>query len=194
MIESGCQTHTEHVSRQGPAHGLSSWRLEPGLLGSPRRPPPDPGQGGTAILDRMRVLGIDLGSRRIGLALSDPDATIAYPLAALERRGTKRDLVALAALIREHAVERVVVGLPIHLNGRHGPEAEAAERFARALGRATELEVDLIDERWTTVEAERALREMGLTGKRGHKRKQHVDAVAASILLRTYLARGIPTS
>jgi RNase H-fold protein (predicted Holliday junction resolvase) len=53
--------------------------------------------------------------------------------------------------------------------------------------------VDLIDERWTTVEAERALREMGMTGKRGRKRKQHVDAVAASILLRTYLARGVPT-
>jgi putative Holliday junction resolvase len=141
----------------------------------------------------MRVLGIDLGSRRIGLALSDPDATIAYPLEVLERQGAKRDVAALAALIREHAVERIVVGLPIHMDGRRGPEAEAAERFAASLGRATELEVDLIDERWTTVEAERALREMGMTGKRGRKRKQHVDAVAASILLRTYLARGVPT-
>jgi len=142
----------------------------------------------------MRVLGIDLGSRRLGLALSDPEATIAYPLSVLERQGTKRDLVALAALIREHSVERVVVGLPIHLDGHSGPEAEAAKRFAEVLARATDLEVDLIDERWTTVEAERALREMGMSGKRGRQRKQHVDAVAASILLRTYLARGIPTS
>ena len=137
----------------------------------------------------MRVLGIDLGSRRIGLALSDPDATIAFPLEVLERQGAKRDIAALAALVQEHAVERIVVGLPIHMDGRRGPEAEAAERFAASLGRATSLAVDLIDERWTTVEANRALREMGQTGKRGRKRKQHVDAVAASLLLRTYLAR-----
>lgn len=142
----------------------------------------------------MRVLGIDLGSRRIGLALSDPDATIAMPLQVLERRGTKQDLAALAALVGEHAVERIVVGLPIHMDGRRGPEAEAAERFAASLGAATKIEVDLIDERWTTVEATRALREMGQVGKRGRRRKQHVDAVAASLLLRTYLERGVPTS
>jgi putative Holliday junction resolvase len=139
----------------------------------------------------MRVLGIDLGSRRIGLALSDPDATIASPFQVLERRGAKRDLAALAALVEEHAVERIVVGLPIHMDGRRGPEAEAAEKFAASLGQATKLRVDLIDERWTTVEAERALREMG---QRGRKRRQHVDAVAASILLRAYLDRGVPLS
>jgi putative Holliday junction resolvase len=139
----------------------------------------------------MRVLGIDLGSRRIGLALSDPDATIASPFQVLERRGAKRDLAALAALVEEHAVERIVVGLPIHMDGRRGPEAEAAEKFAASLGQATKLRVDLIDERWTTVEAERTLREMG---QRGRKRRQHVDAVAASILLRAYLDRGVPLS
>jgi len=138
----------------------------------------------------MRVLGIDFGSRRIGLALSDPDATIAYPLEVLDRRGAKRDVAALAALVSENGVERIVVGLPIHMNGRRGPEADAAERFAASLRKATGLEVDLIDERWSTVEAERALREMGQTGKRGRKRKQYVDAVAASILLRSYLASG----
>ena len=137
----------------------------------------------------MRVLGIDLGSRRIGLALSDPDATIAYPLQVLACKGQKQDLAALSALVSEHGVGRIVVGLPIHMDGRRGPEAEAAERFAASLRAATGLEVDLIDERWTTVEAERALREMGLGGKRGRKRKQHVDAVAASLLLRSYLAR-----
>ena len=73
---------------------------------------------------------------------------------------------------------------------RRGPEADAAERFADSLRKATALEVDLIDERWSTIEAERALREMGQTGKRGRKRKLHVDAVAASILLRSYLASG----
>jgi putative Holliday junction resolvase len=142
----------------------------------------------------MRVLGIDLGTRRIGLALSDPDATIASPLQVLERQGRKRDIAALAALVRDHAVERIVVGLPIHMDGRRGPEAEAAESFAASLARATRLEVDLIDERWTTVEAERALREMGQTGRRGRKRRQHVDAVAASLLLRAYLDRGVPAA
>jgi len=142
----------------------------------------------------MRILGIDLGTRRIGLALSDPEATIAYPLQILERQGRKRDLAALARLVDEHAVERIVVGLPIHMDGRRGPEAEAAESFAAALQRATNLSVDLIDERWTTLEAERSLREAGLSGKRGRKRKQHVDAVAASILLRCYLDRGIPAT
>jgi len=142
----------------------------------------------------MRILGIDLGTRRIGLALSDPDATIAYPLQILERQGRKKDLAALARLVDEHAVGRIVVGLPIHMDGRRGPEAEAAEAFAAALRSATDLSVDLIDERWTTLEAERSLREAGLTGKRGRRRKQHVDAVAASILLRCYLDRGTPAT
>ena len=142
----------------------------------------------------MRVLGIDLGTRRIGLALSDPDATIAYPLDVLERRGARKDVAALAALVAEPGVERIVVGLPIHMDGRKGPEAEAAEKFASSLGQATSLDVDLMDERWTTLEAERSLREMGQTGKRGRKRRQHVDAVAASLLLRAYLDRGVPAA
>jgi len=137
----------------------------------------------------MRVLGIDLGTRRIGLALSDADGTIASPHDVLERRGGARDVAAIATLVRERGVERIVVGLPIHMSGRRGPEAEAAERFAAALAAATQLQVDLLDERWTTVEAERALREMGQVGKKGRKRRLHVDAVAASLLLRTYLER-----
>ena len=137
----------------------------------------------------MRVLGIDLGAKRIGLAMSDAGATIASPHGVLERHGGKRDLTALSKLVQEHNVERIVVGLPIHMDGRRGPEAEAAEKFAAQLADATGLEVDMIDERWTTVEAERALREMGKTGRKGRQRKQHVDAVAASILLRTYLER-----
>ena len=124
--------------------------------------------------------------------MSDPGATIASPLDVLERKGKKKDIAALSQLVNEHGVERIVVGLPIHMDGRRGPEAEAAEAFAAALGRATDIRVDLIDERWTTLEAERSLREAGLTGKRGRRRKQHVDAVAASILLRCYIDRGIP--
>jgi len=137
----------------------------------------------------MRVLGIDLGSRRIGLALSDEGARIASPFRAMARRGDARDVANLCELIRERGVGRVVVGLPIHMSGRRGPEAEAAQAFARALEKGSGLRVDMIDERWTTMEAERSLREMGMTGKRGRRRRAHVDAVAASILLRTYLER-----
>jgi putative Holliday junction resolvase len=132
------------------------------------------------------VLGLDLGTKRIGLAISDHGRRIAFPAGMLERRGTKQDLAALARLITEREVGRVVVGLPVHMSGRRGPEAEAALRFARRLAEATGVPVDTLDERWTTVEAERALREMG---RPKAKQKGLVDSVAASILLRAYLER-----
>ena len=131
-----------------------------------------------------RFLGVDFGTRRIGLAVSDPSGTIAFPAGTLERRGLRRDLESLCALVKEREVARIVVGLPLHMDGRRGPEAEAAEKFATQLGEATGLPVDLFDERWTTREAERALAE---TGRRGRKRRQVVDSVAASLLLRAYL-------
>ena len=87
----------------------------------------------------------------------------------------------------EHDAERVVIGLPLHMSGRAGTEAKAAREFARALAERTGLRVETLDERWTTVEAERVLREGGhKRGKRG-KRRSVVDSVAASIILRTYL-------
>jgi len=131
-----------------------------------------------------RFLGVDFGTRRIGLAVSDPSGAIAFPAGTLERRGLRRDLESLCALVKEREVARIVVGLPLHMDGRRGPEAEAAEKFATQLGEATGLPVDLFDERWTTREAERVLAE---TGRRGRKRRQVVDSVAASILLRAYL-------
>jgi putative Holliday junction resolvase len=134
----------------------------------------------------MRVLGLDLGSKRIGVALSDPSGVIASPLTTIERRGGERDLAAVGALVREHEVSEIVVGLPLHMDGRRGPEAEAAQRFARALATAVGVPVDTFDERWTTVEADRALRE---SGRKGAKRRAVIDAVAASILLRTWLDR-----
>ena len=134
----------------------------------------------------MRLLALDLGAKRIGLALSDPVTQIAFPAGALTRRGREQDLAALCELIREKEVDGVVVGLPLHMNGRAGPEAEMARRFARALSTATGLRVEMQDERLTSIEAERSLREVG--GKASRKSGQ-VDAAAAAIILRTYLLR-----
>lgn len=133
------------------------------------------------------TLGIDHGSKRIGLAVSDPGGTVALPIGTLPSRGLERDLAAIREVVEARRVERIVVGLPIHLDGRPGPQAEAARRFARHLARELELPVDTLDERWTTREAERALRE---TGRKGRKLRAVVDAVAATLLLRTYLERG----
>ena len=136
---------------------------------------------------RGPVLALDYGTRRIGLAVSDPEGIFAFPAGILERRGDGSDLEHLGALVRERGVLRIVVGLPLHLDGREGPEADEARRFARAVGEATRLPVELVDERWTTREAERALRET--QPRRSRRRRARVDAAAAAILLRTFLAR-----
>lgn len=136
---------------------------------------------------RGPVLALDYGSKRIGMAISDPDGVFAFPAGVLERRSLEHDLQALRELIDERGVTRAVVGLPVHMSGREGPEAAAARSFADALAGATGLPVALLDERWTTQEAERALRE--IQPKRGRRRSQQLDAAAAAILLRTWLER-----
>jgi putative Holliday junction resolvase len=134
------------------------------------------------------VLGLDLGERRIGLAVSDAARVIAFPLGALDRKSLATDVEALCALIRERGVAAVVVGLPLHLDGRPGTGAAAARRFAERLGAACALPVSLVDERMTTVIAERALREEPRGRKRGKRpAKGQVDALAATMILRTYL-------
>ena len=131
------------------------------------------------------VLGLDLGARRIGLALSDDAGKIAFPAGHLDRTGLERDLRALHELIEEKGVTRVAIGLPLHLDGRAGTGAEAARRFAEALAGVCERPVELVDERWTTVEAERALQDA--PARRRRKRKEVIDSMAATLLLRTYL-------
>jgi putative Holliday junction resolvase len=132
----------------------------------------------------VRVLAIDLGQRRIGLAVSDPDGELALPAGTLVRRDARTDLAELRRTIAERDIERVVVGLPLHMDGRAGREALAAQRFADTLARDTGLPVETFDERWTTREAERALRE---GGRRGPRSRAVVDAVAATLLLRAWL-------
>ena len=140
----------------------------------------------------MRVLGVDLGSKRIGLAVSDVEARLAFPAGVIESRGRKRDLAALRELIRERQIERAVVGVPLHMNGRRGPEAENAIRFAGDLAHAAGIPVDTLDERWTSVEAERILRQSERGTRAVKQRRGAVDELAAAILLRTYLELSRP--
>ena len=138
----------------------------------------------------MRVLGVDLGRRRIGLAISDPETRLAFPLDAIVSNGTAKDVETLRALVEAREVERIVLGLPLHMDGRSGPEVDAARQFARALEHASGVPIELLDERWTSIQAERALRETGTPARRRRQRRSgELDSMAATILLRTWLER-----
>jgi putative Holliday junction resolvase len=132
------------------------------------------------------ILGVDLGEKRIGLAVSDSAASIAFPVGFIVSHGRPQDLAALCEVVEERGIVRIVVGLPIHLDGRASPGSQAARGFADALGEAAGVPVDLLDERWTSQAAELSLSE----SKGGRKkRREAVDAVAATLLLRVYLER-----
>ena len=132
----------------------------------------------------MRVLAIDPGTVRIGLAISDPSGTIAQPLSVLRRRSESEDLKAINDLVREHDVDQIVVGLPRMMDGRLEAAALDAQTFGERVGRATGRPVAYWDERLTTVAAERYLIEQG---KRRGKRRQEVDRMAAALMLQGYL-------
>jgi putative holliday junction resolvase len=132
----------------------------------------------------MRVLGIDPGSVRIGLALSDPSGTIAQPLSVLRRRSLPEDLQALRRICEEQAVDRIVVGLPRQMDGRLAAAAQNAQAFGDALEQATGRPVSYWDERLTTVAAERHLLAQGV---RRAKRRADVDRIAAALLLQAFL-------
>ena len=132
-----------------------------------------------------RLLAVDWGERRIGLALSDESQTLAQPLTTLTRRAGKRfPMRRLLALLEEHAVIGVVVGLPLAPEGTEGEAARQARELAREIARRADRPVELWDERFTTARALGAVREMGGT-TRG--RKEDVDALAATMLLQHYL-------
>jgi len=136
----------------------------------------------------VRVLALDLGERRVGVAISDPSGTVARPLQTLERRSRKEDFAAIAALVAEHDVELVVVGQPLSLDGTEGPQARRAARYARAL--AAHLTVRLVswDERFTTAVATDIIRQSRTKKRRRNARAAgEVDAVAAAVILQSYL-------
>lgn len=133
-----------------------------------------------------RVLALDPGTRRVGVAVSDPLGITAQPHSVLDAEDP--DLMGqIARLGADLGVGRIVVGLPVSLNGTEGPAAAAARTFAAAVAGATGLPVDLADERFTSVSAERVLVEAGLSGRR---RRAVRDRVAAAVLLQAYLDGG----
>jgi putative Holliday junction resolvase len=138
-----------------------------------------------------RLLGIDHGSVRIGLAVSDPDRKIAFPLAIYRRRNLEADAAYFVAVVQEQEIAQLVVGLPVHLSGEEGQKARESRAFGQWLHAATGLTVRFWDERFTTVQAESALWDAGLTHK---KRKERRDKVAAQMLLQAYLDAGCPES
>ncbi len=131
-----------------------------------------------------RTLGLDLGTRTIGVAVSDPTGVIAQPLTTIRRVGKRRDLAALDALCAEHQVDRFVIGWPLQPNGRPGAMARLVERFADTLAAHTGLPVERWDERMTSKLAERALIE---GGARRETRRAVVDKVAAALILQGWL-------
>jgi putative Holliday junction resolvase len=135
------------------------------------------------VLDPGRVLGLDLGDARIGVAISDDGRRMAVPLGTV-RTGAPEDVKAIAELVGEHEVTLVVVGHPLMMSGEAGERAHLAERFAEALGTILPVEVSLQDERLSTAEAERALREAGASGR---DRRQSVDRSAATVILQAWL-------
>lgn len=131
-----------------------------------------------------RYLGLDVGEKRIGVALSDETATLASPLTTLLRGGVRKDTAAVADLAQRHEVAAVVVGLPLNMDGTRGPQADKVLAFADALRRRVHVPVVPRDERLTTVEAEERLRE---AGRGWRERKRVIDQTAAVVILQEYL-------
>ena len=132
----------------------------------------------------MAVAAIDFGRKRIGLAITDTDSRGAYPVGIVERRSLKEDLDAIRSQLAERRVSRIVVGLPLNMDGTEGPSARAARAFAEHLGTATGVAVEMFDERLTSVEAEERLRSASIS-RSGKKAVR--DAVAAAVILEGWL-------
>jgi putative holliday junction resolvase len=135
----------------------------------------------------IRILGLDVGTVRIGVALSDPLGMTAQPLAVIERK-RENPYTAVQKLVEEHEVQRVVVGQPLQLDGKEGQAAQAVSAFVEQLRKHVTVPIELWDERMTTAAAQRMM--IG-GGARRDERKQNIDKVAAALILQSYLdARG----
>ena len=138
-----------------------------------------------------RILALDIGDRRIGVAMSDTLGILATPLTIIDRKKDEQDVASIIDLVKKHDAGRIVVGLPRSLSGGIGPQAEKVQSFIEKLKQQTDVPVDFRDERFTTVDAQRLMREAGSKKKKynskNKKEKTHDDAVAAAVLLQAYL-------
>jgi putative Holliday junction resolvase len=134
-----------------------------------------------------RVLGLDYGERRIGIAVSDPTRTIAQPLPTiLRRRGRRPPYVKIMEAVSEWAVQSIVIGLPVEISGEEGQPAADVRAFGEALGQRSDLPIEYWDERFRSVRAEREIARLGLSAK-ARRQKERVDAMAAMLILQSYL-------
>ncbi len=160
---------------QGESEGLDVWQgwpfLCPGMTKRPGQP---------------RACALDLGKARVGVAIADELGLLAHVRPALDGRDKKGLLAALIEMVREDGVGLFVVGLPLDMSGTAGLMAAKVESLAREIEAATGVPVEFFDERWTTVEASRQLRQSGVEGR---KQKGLVDGVAAAVMLQSWLDR-----
>jgi putative Holliday junction resolvase len=134
------------------------------------------------ILDSSgRVLALDVGERRVGVAVSDPSGTLATPHSVIQRRSKAKDFEAVGRLVAELDIQRVVVGLPLTLDGEVGPQARRVTRYAQALAETLDVPLEYHDERYSTVTAD------DLLTQSRRKRRVPIDAAAAAVILQDYL-------
>ena len=141
------------------------------------------------IPPRGRLAGIDYGSVRVGVSISDPDRVVASPFDTYTRRDKKADATYFRQLVQQEQIVGFVIGLPIHASGDESPKSQEARRFGTWLAEVTDKPICYWDERYTTVEAERLL---NLADVRGKKRKMRLDRIAAQIILATYIESNRP--
>lgn len=132
----------------------------------------------------IRILGLDVGTKRIGVAISDPLGYTAQGVTTIERIGMKKDMAAIEDLLEKYQVQKVVVGLPKNMNNTIGPSGEMTQKFGEKIKNKFRIEVIYVDERLSTVSAERVLIQGDV---RRENRKKYIDKVAATYILQTYL-------
>ncbi|MFC1621501.1 Holliday junction resolvase RuvX [Candidatus Omnitrophota bacterium] len=132
----------------------------------------------------MRILALDVGEKRIGVALSDALNIIAQGLETIERADDKATLTKIRELIKQYDVGKIIVGMPLNMDGSKGPSARSMEGFISLMKKDIEVAIEVVDERLTTAQGERILLEADVSRK---KRKRSIDRIAAQLILQTYL-------
>lgn len=135
-------------------------------------------------MEEGRILAIDYGEVRIGLAISDPLCIFAFPLMVIDLRKTPDYIKSIESIIKEKEVKKIIIGFPLKLDGSEGIQTEKVRKFVEEIQQKIEIDIEMVDERLTTTLAQRSLTNMGIDRK---KQKNIIDEVAASKLLETYL-------